>query len=106
MFRRFWTWLTDDHQVFCQPNQAKAFARCVSCGRLYPQWWANMTHQEVKDRKGRVGCFCGGLRIQPTRIRAYQSIWWMFVRGLLIRRIILGKRNWDPRITVLMRDMA
>ena len=65
-----------------------------------------MTHAEVRKRNGRIGCFCGGLRIQPIRIRAYKSVWWMFVRGWLIRKIILREQNWDPRITVLMKDMA
>lgn len=62
-----------------------------------------MTRQEVKAR-GRIGCTCGGIRIQPTRLRIHKSVWWFFVRGWLIRKVLLRKHNWDPRVPVLIHD--
>jgi hypothetical protein len=40
------------------------------------------------------------------RIPSWQAAWWFFVRGWLVRKVILRARLWDPRMPVLFRDMA
>ena len=96
-------WLTAGEQIAARPGQALMFARCISCGRVYPHWLASMTADEVKQR-GRVGCLCGGLRIQPCLLPAWQSVWWFVVRGWLWRKVITRARLWDPRMVILERD--
>ena len=98
-------WLTVGEQVGCEPGQARMFTRCIQCGRVFPHWWASMTVAEAKKR-GRIGCSCGGLRIQPCLIPTWQSVYWFVVRGWLIRKVILRARLWDPRMVVMEKDPA
>lgn len=98
-------WLTVGEQIGVQPGQARMFTRCLQCGRVFPHWWASATAAEVKhERKGRIGCSCGGLRIQPCLIPAWQSIYWFIVRGWLIRKVLFRRRLWDPRMVVMESD--
>lgn len=92
-------WLTSGEQVACLPGQIKVFTRCIACGRVFPHWQANMTAAEARKR-GRIGCACGGLRIQPVILPGWQSVWWFCIRGWLIRKVILRCRLWDPRMVV------
>ena len=98
-------WLTVGDQVACPPGQARMFTRCLQCGGVFPHWWASMTAAEVKKR-GKIGCRCGGLRIQPCLIPAWQSFYWFVIRGWLIRKVLLRARMWDPRMVVLEKDLA
>jgi hypothetical protein len=97
-------WLTTGAQVACPPGQARMFTRCLQCGGVFPHWWASMTVEEIKQRGGKIGCRCGGIRIQPCLIPAWQSIYWFVVKGWLIRKVLLRARVWDPRMVVLERD--
>lgn len=97
-------WLTEGPQIGAPANQGRAFARCEKCGGIFPNWLASMTAAEARKR-GKVGCYCGGMRLSPARIPSWQSVWWFVFRGWLVRHVILRKRVWDPRITVLMHDL-
>lgn len=96
-------WITRGPQVSCPPNQIRAFTTCIQCRRVFPHWWASMNAAEAKER-GFLGCKCGGIRLQPQIIPAWQSVWWFVVRGWLIRKVIFRKRVWDPRMPVLIYD--
>lgn len=97
-------WLTEGHQISCPPNQGRAFARCEKCHGIFPHWWASMTAAESRQR-GFLGCRCGGMKLSPARIPAWESIWWFCIRGWLVRHVILRKRLWDPRIVVMVNDI-
>ena len=98
-------WLTTGHQVACSPGQIRAFTMCLTCNRVFPHWLASMTASEAK-RRGKIGCACGGMKIQPVILPWYKSVWWFLVRGWLIRKLILRKRLWDPRLPVLHKEMV
>ena len=83
--------------------QAMMFARCIQCHAIFPHWLASMTAAEVKAR-GKIGCSCGGLRIQPCIIPSWQAFYWFAIRGWLIRKVILRARSWDPRMVVMESD--
>lgn len=97
-------WLTNGDQIACPKNLGKAFARCEKCKAIFPNWDACMTAAESRKR-GFVGCRCGGMRLSPARIPAWESVWWFCVRGWAVRHLLMKKRVWDPRITVLVHDM-
>ena len=99
-------WLTEGPQFHTPPELHKSFARCHGCGAIWPHWWSNVTAEEFKTGKPRpIGCQkCGNSRLFPCLIPAWKSVWWFFVRGMLIRKVILKKRLWDPRIPVMQRD--
>jgi hypothetical protein len=97
-------WLTHGPQIGCPANQVRSFACCVTCGRVFPHWWATMTAAEAKQR-GYLGCRCGSVRLQPVYIATWKSVWWFCVRGWLIRKVMLRKRVWDPRLPILEKDM-
>lgn len=82
---------------------AMAFARCMGCGAVYPHWHASMSAAEVKKR-GFVGCRCGNLKIQPSYLPAWRSFYWFVIRGWLIRKVVLRKSRWDPRLPVLFEE--
>src|SRR5688572_18125666 len=98
-------WITEGPQVACPPDQVRAFARCLQCRRVFPHWWAYMKAEEAKKR-GKIGCPCGGMKLQPCIIPAWQAVWWFVVRGVVVRKLVLRKSNWDPRIPVLFHDRA
>lgn len=98
-------WLTTGPQIGCPPHQVRAFAVCIMCHRVFPHWLACMTAEEARKR-GYIGCTCRGMKIQPVILPAWQSVWWFVVRGWLIRRVLLRKARWDPRMPVLEYDRA
>lgn len=98
-------WLTTGPQIGCPAHQVRAFAICLVCQRVFPHWHASMTAAEAKAR-GFLGCKCGGMKIQPIRLPAWQSLYWFIVRGWLIRKVLLNKERWDPRMPVLEHDRA
>ena len=98
-------WLTEGPQIGCPATQVRAFATCHTCGRVFPHWHATMTAKEAKAR-GFVGCACGSMKIQPGLIPAWQSAWWFIVRGWLIRKVLLRKRTWVPRLPILERELV
>ena len=98
-------WLTQGPQIGCPPGQVRAFAICLVCQRVFPHWHASMTAAEAKAR-GFIGCKCGGMKIQPIRLPAWKSLYWFILRGWLIRKVLLKKERWDPRMPVLEHDRA
>jgi hypothetical protein len=98
-------WLTEGPQIGCPPNQLRTFAVCLTCKRVFPHWDASMTAAEAQAR-GFLGCRCGGMKMQPVIIPAWQSVWWFVIRGWLIRHVLLRKRLWDPRIVALERELT
>lgn len=77
---------------------------CDSCKRVVPHWDTSMTEKEAKAR-GFIGCKCGNIRMRPSIIPWYQSAWWMLVRGWLLRKHLLRKRLWDPRVPILFKEL-
>lgn len=98
-------WLTTGPQIGCPTGQVRAFAICLACHKVFPHWIASMTGAEAKAR-GFIGCPCGGMKLQPIILPAWKSVWWFVIRGWLIRRVILRKQRWDPRMPVLEHDRA
>lgn len=72
----------------------RIFVRCKECRRVVPSW--NL--MRLKGDTDRVGCKCGSLEVKPRNIGKPLGMWWYFVRGLLVRKLILRKGNYDPRI--------
>lgn len=87
------------------PGPARNFMGCKSCRAIVPSW-----RMVSADPKAKIGCpKCGssfyGIRYigRPGRVSLgdVYALWWVFVRGMLIRYIILGHHDtWDPRIAV------
>lgn len=96
-------WVTQGPQVATLPGHVKCFTVCTQCRRVFPHWLASMKAAEAKKR-GFLGCKCGGLRIQPQMLPTYQSIWWFVIRGWLIRKVLLKKDRWDPRMVILEHE--
>jgi len=101
-------WLTSGPQIDTPDHLVKAFARCNGCGHIWPHWRSNITGEELKSGKVRpLGCrHCGGTHLRPCIIPSWESLWWFLVRGKLIRKVLLRKRLWDPRIPVMLKDKA
>lgn len=97
-------WITTGPQIFCDPGETRVFTKCISCGRTFPHWLASMKAAEAKKR-GYIGCKCGSLRIQPTILPSWLAFWWLFIRGLLIRRALMRSRLWDPRMPLMYGEM-
>jgi hypothetical protein len=98
MFQRLLAWLRSDAVLFTQPGVGRMFAICLSCSRVMPHYWAVFT---AGERDG-IGCRCGCLKFSPANIALWRQVWWLFVRGWLVRKVILRKVRWDPRLPVRM----
>lgn len=96
--QRFWTWWRDDHVLFTEPGVGRMFATCTSCGRVMPHYRAVYSRGE---RSG-IGCTCGSLKFSPANIPIWQQMWWLLIRGWLVRKVVLRKLRWDPRLPVRM----
>ena len=71
----------------------RLFMRCHDCQRVVPAW------QLLKATPGGLtGCRCGSTYVRPKAIPTWLAGWWIFVRGLLIRKWIKRDVNWDPRV--------
>lgn len=98
-------WLTTGPQIATPPGITKMFCRCHECRRVWPHWYSNMTREEFRTQsRTHLGCPCGSLKLAPCYLPAYLSVWWFVVRGYLVRKVLLKKRVWDPRIPVMFRD--
>lgn len=87
--------LTDKVVIGTASNEVgRIFVRCYDCRRVVPAW--NLLKQ--KGDGGRSGCKCGSNQVKPRNIGKPLGYWWYFVRGILIRKLILRKSNYDPRI--------
>lgn len=87
---------TGDRVLFSDPGVGRMFARCLSCGRVMPHYFAVFTAGERKS----LGCKCGHTKFSPANLPVYQQIWWLFVRGFLVRKLLLRRTRWDPRLPV------
>jgi hypothetical protein len=72
----------------------RVFIACEKCGRVVPHWRVI----RLATERHRIGCRCGHLSCRYIRIPEWQAAWWVLVRGYLIRKFILRKRVFDPRI--------
>jgi len=89
----FWTWLTDSHTVFTTPEVDRRFLRCDSCGRTVMHYWVCKPVGEP----GRAGCPCGGIHVRTAHIPEWKAAWFVLSR-LVVRKWLLGKPYWDPRM--------
>lgn len=106
-FKKYITdgWITTGPQIATPSNLIRVFVCCNQCGRTLPGWVVMMSPAEVKAR-GFIGCKCGSMYLRPSRISAFKSFYWFAVRGWLIRKILLNRNNWDPRIVGMSKDLA
>ncbi len=84
--------------MFTDGDIGRMFATCLSCKRVMPHYHAVFT---VGERK-RIGCVCGGTRFSPANIPLWQQVYWLFLRGWLIRKVLQRKVRWDPRLPIRM----
>lgn len=85
--------LRDEVVIGTEENVGRLFMRCRDCQRVVPAW--NL----LKVRPGGItGCPCGSQYVVPRTIPTWLAVWWYFVRGLLIRKWILRRDNYDPRV--------
>lgn len=94
---RLWHWLTDTHVVFTSPEVQRVFLRCDSCRRVFCHYWGFKEAHEG----GRMGCPCGGIKARPCQIPEWQAAYYVLSR-LLVRKLLLRKRYWDPRFPLRM----
>ncbi len=80
--------------IGCADGMSRLFVRCFKCRAVVPAWNI-FGHPKERDR---TGCKCGSQHVVPSSIGFWRGAWFYFVRGLLIRRLILRKSNCDPRI--------
>lgn len=88
-------WLSRDYVLWTTPDVRRYFLRCASCGRTVPLWRC----LSVRPEKGQiVGCKCGGQDVKPSQVSTLSAAYWLLIRGYLIRKLILRKHEWEPRI--------
>ena len=78
--------------LFSSPGVRRFFLLCKECRRVVPVW------KLVGVKVNHPGCRCGCLYTKPRNIPEWQAAYWLCVRGLLIRKLILRKTDWDPRL--------
>lgn len=72
----------------------RIFVRCQDCSHVVPAWRLIKPHKTTE----RMGCKCGCMYVVPRTISTPLGLWWLFVRGYLVRGMILRKPDYDPRI--------
>lgn len=70
---------------------------CDKCRRVVPAW------RMLGRMPMKTGCVCGCTKTWAAHIPEWQAAWWLLIRGRFIRKILLRKENWDPRIP--MREL-
>lgn len=75
------------------PGVGRVFVRCDECQRVVP-------HYTITGKHGRLDCRCGGRVFRPVRLPEWQAAWWVLVVGLLWRRTIRRRPDWDARVPV------
>lgn len=89
------SWLGDDTVLWTTPGVDRLFCRCLGCGNVFPHYDAVYRAGERKT----IGCrTCGGVKYSPANFPTLTQAWWLLVRGWLIRKVLLRKDNWDPRM--------
>ncbi len=86
--------LKGKHALGASEHVQRYFLVCMECRRIVPMWTL------VGDAKAmkRAGCKCGRGDVRPYPIGELRAAWWLLVRGLLIRKLLLRKASWEPRI--------
>jgi hypothetical protein len=79
------------------PGVTRVFIICDDCKRVVP-------HYIVSGPRGRTNCRCGGTTFRPRRISEVRAAWWVLVAGLLWRKTILQREDWDARLPVRDAD--
>lgn len=83
--------------LFSAPGVGRQFMLCHSCHRVVPMWKLSGRR---KSRRQRFGCKCGAQDVVSRTVNGVIAAWWVFVRGLLIRRLICQREDWDPRCPI------
>lgn len=73
------------------PDVARVFVCCEDCHRVVP-------HYTVSGRTGRLDCRCGGTTFRARRIPEWKAAWWVLVVGLLWRKTVCRRADWDARV--------
>lgn len=73
------------------PGVGRVFVRCDDCKRVVP-------HYRITGRLGKLDCRCGGRVFRPATVSEWQAAWWVLVIGLLWRKTLCRKAEWDPRV--------
>jgi hypothetical protein len=98
IFRHLWRVLRNQDVLGATaPQVRKNFLVCHDCRRIVPIWRL-VAHRPT--RRG-MGCRCGCQDVQIRQVSQVRAVWWLVVRGYLIRFLLLGKRDeqqYDPRI--------
>lgn len=92
--------LTGRVAIGASPQVSRVFLVCNDCQRVVPMWRCVI----AKVRPGqKVGCTCGSGLVRPRRVSYATAAYWLVLRGIVVRRVLLRKRaqdEWDPRIPV------
>ena len=75
------------------PGVSRVFLRCYECRRIVPNWRVLKMTMD-----GPSGCKCGSQMVKPSKSGYLEGRYWLFVRGVVLRKWIARKTNWDPRI--------
>lgn len=90
-------WVRGSHTLGASPGADRSFLVCYYCRRVVPAWRVLST---VKKAPREVGCRCGSEYVRPAVIPSLTAAWWLFVRGIFVRLVVLRRADWDPRIPV------
>lgn len=97
---RLWAWverckqvLRNERVVGTTDDVGRIFMRCHDCKRVVPAW-----RLLRKTLMGQVGCTCGSPYVVPREIPNWQAAWWYFVRGILVRKWLMRRDDFDPRV--------
>jgi len=77
------------------PAVGRVFVVCEKCRRVVPLWRCVTKKRSANQR---TGCRCGCPNVQPSIIPEWKAAYWVLVRGLLWRKWILRKAEWEPRL--------
>lgn len=76
-----------------QPEVARDFMRCTTCGRVFMHYWACKPAGEP----GRIGCPCGSREARTCLIPEWQAAYYVLSR-YVVRKLVLRRQYWDPRL--------
>ncbi len=88
--------------VFSQPNVERYFSRCLTCGRVFPHYWACVTAAD-RARGRQVGCRCGGSKFRIVVLPVVVQAWYVLSRYVW-RKLIWKEVFWDPRLPARRAD--
>ena len=87
---RRWVW--SDVTLWSTPEVRRVFMRCDRCRKVVPLW------RMCGRLPMRVGCSCGCVKTWAANVPEWKAAYWLLVRGWLIRRVLLRREVWDPRM--------